>query len=54
MAHHRCPIPYMLINLKSFAAPRGKDKCQVQRQGGGEAIKTIRNPPFPNPLVMAS
>lgn len=48
--HHRQPILYLLINLKSFAAPPGGDKCQVQRQGSAEPIKTITEAPS-SPLL---
>lgn len=50
LPHHRQPILYLLINLKSFAAPPGGDKCQVQRQGSGEPIKTITEAPS-SPLL---
>ncbi len=50
LSHHSQPILYLLINLKSFAAPPGGDKCQVQRQGSGEPIKTITEAPS-SPLL---
>lgn len=50
LPRQRQPILYLLINLKSFAAPPGGDKCQVQRQGSGEPIKTITGAPS-SPLL---
>lgn len=50
LSHHSHPILYLLINLKSFATPPGDDKCQVQRQGSGEPIKTITEAPS-SPLL---
>lgn len=50
LPQHRQLILYLLINLKSFAAPPGGDKCQVQRQGSVEPIKTITEAPS-SPLL---